>query len=184
MRMKNKKILLVFFLLILTTLIVLCNNGSKEDSKLSLDELYDELVNISFTNATQLGLNYGSINDTLIYIGEQGLGTRDTIAYGDGTSSQRIICYNLNDGTNVNITIGDVEINNKNNIATFYQDELKNIGLEEGITFSNNVDSTVYIVDSFIINIVFSNTEEPIDVIEVAKFKEEFVGFIYDLYIE
>lgn len=154
------------------------SNNSKLNSY-NLDEIYNKIKYGNFSDAKLVDdLDYDKINKTLIIVGEQSFGKRETLSDEEGNSSQRFLNFFMDNGTQITVILGELSIgeNIEKNMITDYTDDYKNVRSEKEREV--HLDSSVFSINNIIINVVCINIENELDTIRVIKFKEEFVKFI------
>lgn len=181
MKKSNKIIILISFCLILYG----CNIGNRTKSNKNfydIDDIYTKITEANFSNVKLVELDYDKINQTTIIIGDQGFGNRDLLVDNKGLSTQRILCYSMDDGTQINVILGYISIDGSSDkdMLISYTDSLKSIGQSSSNTsrFPIHVDSSVYLLENILINILSVNSERELDTLSIIKFNEEFIRFI------
>ena len=168
----------ILVLIVLISLLYSFNNNSQT---ISIDDLYNQIKNSQFENLELMDLNYEQINKTNIIVGEQGFGFRDILIDDRSESTQRILCYQAKDGTQITVVLGEIITNKsiENNMISLYSDNLRSIGLSDSAISSMNlishIDSSIYLFDNIIVNVVSVNTTNQLDDVLVTTFKEKLV---------
>lgn len=181
-----KKYLFWGILAIIALIISLCsfNNNVR---RVSIDDLYNKIKNSEFDNIELIDLNYEQINKTNIYVGDQAFGFRDMLLDDNSESTQRILCYMANDGTQITIVLGKIITNKfiENNMVSVYSDNLRYIGLSDSdissMDLNSHVDSSIYLFDNIIVNVVSVNINNPLNDELVTKFNEKLVEDIKNM---
>lgn len=171
----NKTILL----LILVCFLSGCGGNSKVIY--DIDEIQQSIKNYSFNNLDLIELDYDTIDATTIIVDSLSFGSRDILT-NETKSSQRILCYSMDDGTLINIVLGELpkELKSSKDIITLYTDDLKNISANTDYSNKSavNVDSTVFLMNNILINTVAINTQNDLNTLAVVSFKEELVKYL------
>lgn len=181
--MNKKKIIHIFITITIFILlgILLSQKFNYKNKNISIDDLYNAIESFEFNDIDLIALNYEQINSTTIIIGKQAFGSRDYLTENNGESTQRILCYEAKDGTQIIITLGKI-ITDKNindNMISLYSDNLKNIGLSyANINYESHIDSSIYLFDNIIVNVVSVNLNNTLDDQLIIKFKENLIEYI------
>ena len=100
----------------------------------------------------------------------------------EGLSTQRILCYSMDDGTQINVILGYLFFEGKTekNMITLYNDDLKSIGqpYSDDLKLSTHAVSSVFLLENILINILSVNVDTELDTLSIILFKEEFIQLL------